>query len=99
ETFINANKSKAGVKVLPSGVQYRVIDNGTGAKPTSASTVALEVAGPFPWGERPAQPRPANSIPSIKVSDIEMKAMQETLLQLPTGSKWEVTLPAAQAYG
>ncbi|MFD0322848.1 FKBP-type peptidyl-prolyl cis-trans isomerase N-terminal domain-containing protein [Lysobacter gummosus] len=99
ETFINANKSKAGVKVLPSGVQYRVIDNGTGAKPTSASTVALEVAGPFPWGERPAQARPANSIPSIKVSDIEMKAMQETLLQMPTGSKWEVTLPSAQAYG
>ncbi|ATE71399.1 FKBP-type peptidyl-prolyl cis-trans isomerase [Lysobacter capsici] len=99
DTFINANKAKAGVKVLPSGVQYRVIDAGSGAKPTQASTVALEVAGPFPFGERPAQARPANAIPSIKVSEIEMAAMREVLLQMPTGAKWEVTLPSAQAYG
>ncbi|MEI2455874.1 FKBP-type peptidyl-prolyl cis-trans isomerase N-terminal domain-containing protein [Lysobacter firmicutimachus] len=99
DAFINANKSKAGVKALPSGVQYRVIENGTGAKPTQASTVALEVAGPFPFGERPAQARPANSIPAIKVSEIEMAAMREVLLQMPTGSKWEVTLPADKAYG
>lgn len=99
DTFINGNKSKAGVKVLPSGVQYRIIDTGTGAKPTQASTVALEVAGPFPWGQRPEQARPANSIPSIKVSEIEMAAMREVLLQMPAGSKWEVTLPADKAYG
>ncbi|MFK3649030.1 FKBP-type peptidyl-prolyl cis-trans isomerase N-terminal domain-containing protein [Lysobacter enzymogenes] len=99
DAFVNANKAKAGVKTLPNGAQYRVIDNGTGAKPTQASTVALEVAGPFPWGERPAQARPANNIPSIKVSEIEMAAMRDVLLQMPAGSKWEVTLPAAQAYG
>lgn len=99
DTFINANKSKAGVKVINGNVQYRVIENGTGAKPTQASTVALEVAGPFPWGERPAQARPANAIPAIKVSEIEMQAMREVLLQMPAGSKWEVTLPADKAYG
>lgn len=99
DAFITANKAKAGVKALPSGVQYRVIDAGAGAKPTQASTVALEVAGPFPFGERPAQARPANAIPSIKVSEIEMAAMREVLLQMPTGAKWEVTLPSAQAYG
>jgi len=99
DTFISGNKAKAGVKALPSGVQYRIIDTGTGAKPTQASTVALEVAGPFPWGQRPEQARPANSIPSIKVSEIEMAAMREVLLQMPSGSKWEVTLPADKAYG
>ena len=99
DAFVNANKAKAGVKTLPNGAQYRVIDNGTGAKPTQASTVALEVAGPFPWGERPAQARPANSIPSIKVSEIEMAAMRDVLLQMPAGSKWEVTLPSEKAYG
>ncbi|MBO7942059.1 hypothetical protein JTP77_040110, partial [Streptomyces sp. S9] len=83
DAFVNANKGKAGVKVLPGGAQYRVIENGTGAKPTQASTVALEVAGPFPWGERPAQARPANNIPSIKVSEIEMAAMRDVLLQMP----------------
>ena len=99
DTFINANKAKAGVKVLPSGVQYRVIENGTGAKPTMASTVALEVAGPYPWGNRPQEARPAQSIPSIKVSQIEMPAMREVIQQMPVGSKWEVALPADKAYG
>lgn len=99
DAFIAANKAKAGVKALPSGVQYRVIENGTGAKPTQASTVQLEVAGPFAWGERPQQARPAQSIPAMKLSEIEMPAMREVLLQMPAGSKWEVTLPADKAYG
>lgn len=99
DSFINANKSKAGVKVLPSGVQYRVVENGTGAKPTQASTVQLEVAGPFAWGERPEQARPAQNVPAMKLSEIEMPAMREVLLQMPAGSKWEVTLPADKAYG
>ncbi|MDG2516413.1 MULTISPECIES: FKBP-type peptidyl-prolyl cis-trans isomerase N-terminal domain-containing protein [Lysobacter] len=99
DQFIAANKSKAGVKSLPSGVQYREIEKGSGAKPTQASTVQLEVAGPYAWGERPQQARPAQQIPSIKVSDIEMPAMREALLQMPAGSKWEITLPSDKAYG
>ena len=99
DQFIAANKSKAGVKSLPSGVQYREIEKGSGAKPTQASTVQLEVAGPYAWGERPQQPRPAQAIPAIKVSEIEMAAMREALLQMPAGSKWEVTLPPEKAYG
>lgn len=99
DAFVNANKAKAGVKVLPSGVQYRVIDNGTGAKPTLANTVQLEVAGPYPWGQRPQEARAPQAIPSIKVSEIEMPAMREAIQQMPAGSKWEVTLPADKAYG
>jgi peptidylprolyl isomerase len=97
--FLASNKAKAGVKSLPSGVQYRVIENGTGAKPSASNTVQLEVAGPFPWGERPTPARPAQPIPAVKVSEIEMPAMREVLLQMPAGSKWEVTLPSEKAYG
>ena len=99
DQFIAANKAKAGVQTLASGVQYRVIEAGKGAKPTAASTVALEVAGPFPYGQRPTEARPAQAIPSIKVSEVEMQAMRDTLLQMPAGSKWEVTLPPEKAYG
>lgn len=97
--FITANKAKAGVKSLPSGVQYRVIENGTGAKPNQASTVQLEVAGPYPWGERPTPARAAQPIAAVKLSEIEMPAMREVLQQMPAGSKWEVTLPSDKAYG
>jgi peptidylprolyl isomerase len=99
DAFLAQNKTKAGVKSLPSGVQYRVIENGTGAKPTQTNTVQLEVAGPYGFGERPAQARPAQSIQAIKVSEIEMPAMREALLQMPAGSKWEITLPPDKAYG
>jgi peptidylprolyl isomerase len=99
DTFVAQNKAKTGVKSLPSGVQYRVIETGTGAKPTQANTVQLEVAGPFPWGERPQQARPAAQVPGIKVSEIEIPAMREVLQQMPAGSKWEVTLPAANYMG
>jgi peptidylprolyl isomerase len=97
--FLNANKAKAGVKSLAGGVQYRVIEAGTGAKPTQASTVQLEVAGPYPWGERSNPARPAQPIAAVKVSEIEMPAMRDVLLQMPAGSKWEVTLPSDKAYG
>ena len=99
DTFLTQNKAKAGVKSLPSGVQYRVVENGTGAKPTQTNTVQLEVAGPYAWGERPQQARPAQNIQAIKVSEIEMPAMREALLQMPAGSKWEITLPPDKAYG
>ncbi|KAF1696104.1 FKBP-type peptidyl-prolyl cis-trans isomerase N-terminal domain-containing protein [Pseudoxanthomonas koreensis] len=99
DQFLAQNKAKAGVQTLPSGVQYRVIEAGKGAKPTQASTVALEVAGPFPFGQRPEQARPAQQIPSIKLSEVEMAAMREVLLQMPAGSKWEVALPSEKAYG
>ena len=99
DQFIAGFKGQAGVKTLPSGVAYKVIEAGSGAKPTQASTVALQVAGPFPFGQRPEQARPAQDIPSIKVSEVEMAAMREVLLQMPTGAKWEVALPPDKAYG
>jgi len=99
DQFLAQNKAKTGVQTLPSGVQYRILEVGTGAKPTQASTVQLEVAGPFPYGQHPEQARPAQQIPSIKVSEVEMAAMREVLLQMPAGSKWEVTLPPDKAYG
>ncbi len=98
DTFIAQNKAKSGVQTLPSGVQYRVVEAGNGAKPTQASTVQLQVSGPFPWGER-GENAQARTMPEMKISEVEMPAMREVLLQMPAGAKWEVTLPADKAYG
>jgi len=99
DQFIAGYKGQAGVQTLPSGVAYKVLENGTGAKPTQASTVELEVAGPFPYGQRPEQARQAQKIPAIKLSEIEMAAMREVLVQMPAGAKWEVALSPDKAYG
>ena len=98
DAFLQANKAKVGVKVLPSGVQYLVQQAGSGAKPTLSNTVQLEVAGPFPMGQRPQQAQPARPM-TIKVSEIEMPAMREVIQQMQPGAKWEVTLPSDKAYG
>ena len=98
DSYLAQNKAKPGVKTLPSGVQYRVIENGTGAKPTQTSTVELEVLGPLAWGERPPQAT-AQKMPALQVSKIEMPAMREALLQMPAGSKWEIVLPPDKAFG
>ena len=101
DQYLAANKAKAGVKTLPSGVQYRVIENGTGAKPTTASTIDLEVLGPFGYGQRPAEAAAAKPQPlkGVKMTEVEMTGMREALQQMPAGSKWEVYLPPDKAYG
>ena len=87
------------MKTLPSGVQYRVIETGTGAKPTTASTVDLEVAGPFPLASvRPTAPAAAEAH-RHQDERVEMPAMREALTQMPAGSKWEVVLPPDQGFG
>ena len=98
DQFLAANKAKAGVQSLPSGVQYRVIETGNGAKPTQASTVQLQVAGPFPYGQRPETVQP-HDVPALKLSEVEMQAMREALLQMPAGSKWEISLSPDKAFG
>jgi len=94
DAFLAQNKAKAGVKVLPSGAQYRVLEAGTGAKPTMASTVELEVGGPYLFGER-TNAQPAQKTPAMKISQIEMPGMREALMQMPAGSKWEIAIPSA----
>lgn len=96
--YLNQYKGGAGIRTLPSGVMYRVMENGTGAKPNMASTVNLQVAGPFPFGMRPQQAQQPQT-PSVKVSEIEMQAMRDVITQMPSGSKWEVVLPADKAFG
>ena len=100
DQFLAQNKAKTGVKVLPSGVQYRIVETGTGAKPTLASTVALEVGGPYPFGQHPTQGGdPPQKIAAVKLSEVEMAAMREVLALMPAGSKWEVVLPSDKAFG
>ncbi len=99
DAFLAANRSKPGVTALPSGVQYRVIDAGTGAKPTAASTVSMTLRASLPSGQSLGE---TSSEPSaVKMSELgqEMAGVREALLQMPAGSRWEIFVPANKAYG
>ena len=99
DAYLAQNKAKAGVKTLADGVQYRVIETGTGPKPTQASTVTLEVTGPYPWGQQPTPAPAPQKMDATKLSEIEMPAIREVLLMMPQGSKWEIVLPPEKAFG
>ena len=104
DAFLAQNKAKAGVKTLPSGVQYRVVTNGTGAKPTQASEVQINYKGALTTGQAfvdtfsPPQGQKAGPV-TLKVSQVPLVGLREALLQMPAGSRWEVVMPADKAYG
>lgn len=104
DAFLAQNKAKAGVKTLPSGVQYREVEKGSGAKPTQASDVQLTYKGSLYDGRtfvdtsRAQQGQPAGPV-SMKVSQIPLTGLREALVMMPAGARWEIALPADKAYG
>jgi peptidylprolyl isomerase len=95
DAFMAANKAKPGVQTLPSGVQYRVIEPGTGAKPTAASTVQVHLRGSISTGQEFANTySTANAQPaSFKVSEFPLAGVKEAIVMMPVGSRWEVYIP------
>ena len=101
DAFLAANRAKPGVTALPSGLQYRVIEPGTGAKPTQASTVQMHYRGSVSTGQEFANTyAQANPTPvSFKLSEFPIEGVREALLLMPVGSRWEVFLPSEKAFG
>lgn len=104
DAYLSQNKAKAGVKTLPSGVQYREVQAGSGAKPTQSSNVQLEYKASLTSGQtfvdtsKPPQGQPAGPV-TMKVSEIPLAGLREALVMMPTGARWEIVLPADKAYG
>jgi peptidylprolyl isomerase len=106
DAFLAQNKGKPGVQSLPGGIQYRVIEAGSGAKPTQASNVTMQYKGSLSDGRTfvdtfsPQQGQTTAPAPmAIKVSEIPLVGLREAIVQMPTGARWEVVLPADKAYG
>lgn len=105
DAFLAQNRAKAGVQTLPgSTVQYRVIENGGGAKPTQTSDVQLNYKGTLPDGTvlvdtaQPQEGQAAGPV-TMKLSQIPLVGLREALAQMPAGARWEIVLPGDKAYG
>jgi FKBP-type peptidyl-prolyl cis-trans isomerase len=97
--FLNANRGKTGVQVMANNVQYRVIETGTGPKPTANSTVQVHLRGSVSTGQEFANTYQGGKPAEFKVGDFPLKGLQNALMMMPTGSRWEIFLPPEMAYG
>lgn len=98
EKFLADNKTKAGVNVTESGLQYEVIKMGTGAKPTANSTVKVHYTGTTIDGKVFDSSLQRNEPAEFPLSGV-ISGWTEAVQLMPVGSKFKVYLPAALAYG
>jgi FKBP-type peptidyl-prolyl cis-trans isomerase FklB len=98
EAFLNQNKTKEGVVVLPSGLQYKIVQAGTGAKPGKEDTVTVDYTGTLVDGQVFDSSEKTGKPATFKVSQV-IPGWTEILQLMPAGSTWEVFVPASLAYG
>jgi FKBP-type peptidyl-prolyl cis-trans isomerase len=98
EAFLAANKSKEGVVTLPSGLQYKVIKQGTGPKPTASDTVVCNYKGTLINGTEFDSSYKRGEPATFPVSGV-IKGWTEALQLMPVGSKWQLFIPSDLAYG
>jgi len=98
EAFLAANAKKTGVKTLPDGLQYKILKTGTGAKPTLEDTVTVNYQGSFVNGKVFDSSYTRGKPTSFPLTQV-IKGWQEALTMMPTGSTWEIVVPAKLAYG
>ena len=98
EDFLTENAKRENVVTLPSGLQYEIIKQGDGPKPSANNTVTCHYHGTtirdevFDSSVRRGQPAsfPLNAV---------IKGWTEALQLMPVGSKWKLFIPPHLAYG
>ena len=98
EEFLAGNKAKDGVVTLPSGLQYKILTEGTGPKPTATDTVSCNYRGTLLDGKEFDSSYKRGQPASFQVSGV-IKGWTEALQLMPVGSKWQLFIPAELAYG
>ncbi len=96
--FLEKNKSKDGVVVLPSGLQYKIIKEGTGAKPGPTDKVKTHYHGTLIDGTVFDSSVERGEPISFPVNGV-IAGWTEALQLMGVGSKWQLYIPSNLAYG
>jgi FKBP-type peptidyl-prolyl cis-trans isomerase len=96
--FLADNAKKEGVVTLPSGLQYKILDAGSGDKPTDADTVQCHFSATFIDGKEFDSSRRRGRPATFKIAKI-VPGLKEALKLMPVGSRWQLFVPAELAYG
>jgi FKBP-type peptidyl-prolyl cis-trans isomerase FklB len=98
ENFLATNKKKQGVITTASGLEYEVITQGTGPKPTASDTVVCNYVGTFLNGNEFDNSYKRGQPLEIPVTGV-IRGWTEVLQLMPVGSKYKVYVPYDLGYG
>ena len=98
KAFLEANKSKPGVVVLSSGLQYKVLKGGIGNTADSTSKVTVRYTGTLVNGKIFDSSALRGKSITIVVKDM-IQGWKEALQLMPLGSRWIIYIPSELAYG
>jgi FKBP-type peptidyl-prolyl cis-trans isomerase len=96
--FLEANKTKEGVVALPSGLQYKILQEGTGPKAAATDQVVCNYRGTLLDGTEFDSSYKRGQPITIPVMGTVIKGWTEALQLMPVGSKWQLFVPAELAY-
>jgi FKBP-type peptidyl-prolyl cis-trans isomerase FklB len=99
EVFLDENKEEEGVKTLPSGLQYKVLSEGTGSvSPGMHDTVSVHYRGQLLDGTVFDSTYEKDTPQDLPVSRV-IPGWSEALKKMKVGDKWKLFIPSYLAYG
>jgi FKBP-type peptidyl-prolyl cis-trans isomerase FklB len=97
DAYLARYKAQSGVLELPGGVLYRVVKEGSGRRPLESDMVEVNYRGALINGAEFDATEPGKPA-SLKISSL-IAGWKQALTMMPTGSKWQIVVPAQLAYG
>ena len=98
EEYLAENAKKDSVVTLPSGVQYKILKEGSGAQPVDSNQVVVNYEGKLIDGTVFDSSYQRNQPATFGVNQV-IAGWQEALKLMPVGSVWEIYIPQEQGYG
>jgi FKBP-type peptidyl-prolyl cis-trans isomerase FklB len=98
QEFLAANKAKEGIVTLPSGLEYKILTEGTGPKPAATDSVSCNYRGTLLNGKEFDSSYKRGQPATFPVNGV-IKGWTEALQLMPVGSKWQLFIPSELAYG
>jgi FKBP-type peptidyl-prolyl cis-trans isomerase FklB len=98
KAFLEENKKKEGIKTLPSGLQYKVITEGSGKTPKATDTVTVHYRGTLINGTEFDSSYKRGQPATVQVKAV-IRGWTEVLQLMKEGSKWQLFIPPELAYG
>jgi FKBP-type peptidyl-prolyl cis-trans isomerase FklB len=98
KTFLAENGKKEGIKTLPSGLEYKVVTEGSGKMPKETDTVIVHYKGTLIDGTEFDSSYKRNQPATFQVKGV-IKGWTEALQLMKAGSKWQLFIPPDLGYG